>query len=122
MANPVRILETNLYASPTRAARDLAVSQRQTATFDFLLTSIRPIAIGVHGDKAIGHLTRVLNAKMLPQERFIAIPTGWGVVHVRAERHFRGCSYARAEKLGVALRRLCARLDGRVSTHKRNKT
>jgi hypothetical protein len=122
-ANPVRVLETNLYPSPTVAARNVRATQRHTATFDFLLTYIRPTAIVVHGDKAIDHLTRALNAKTLQEERFVAIPTSWGAVHVRAERHFsRGWSYARAEKLGVSLRRLCARLDGRVSTYKRKKT
>jgi hypothetical protein len=51
-----RCLETNIYATSTEEYRDLAQAQRSTAPFDFLLATISPAVIVVHGKDAIAHL------------------------------------------------------------------
>jgi hypothetical protein len=104
-AAPIKCLETNLYAAPSRAAQHLASEGRHTACFDFLLTTIRPTAILVHGEEAADHLRGLLKAESLLADRFVALPTSWGSVHVRAVGHLsRGWSYASAEELGRSLR------------------
>lgn len=52
-ASPIRCLETNIYAAPTERAADLALEQRLTAPFDFLLKKIKPRVILAHGADAV---------------------------------------------------------------------
>jgi hypothetical protein len=55
-ASPVKFLETNIYSAPTEEAKDLAVHQRLTAPFDFLLDEIKPSLIITHGKEAADYL------------------------------------------------------------------
>jgi hypothetical protein len=51
-AAPVKILETNLFSTPTRRAAALRKEDRQTRAFEFLLAEIRPHALLFHGRPA----------------------------------------------------------------------
>lgn len=55
-ATPIRCLETNIYAAPTEQAVDLRALQRSTAPFDFLMDSVKPDVVVVHGKDAAMHL------------------------------------------------------------------
>jgi hypothetical protein len=48
----VRVLETNVYAKASAQAADLAECDRDTSVFRFLLHTIQPKVILVHGDEA----------------------------------------------------------------------
>jgi hypothetical protein len=48
VASPVKILETNLYALPTRKAADLGRADRASGGFEFLLAEISPSVILLH--------------------------------------------------------------------------
>ena len=85
-AGDVRVLETNIYASASADLRSLEHKDRETTPFEFLLESIRPKVIVVHGKPAIEEITR-LNFP----SRVIA-----------ADSHFsRGTSKETARKLGA---------------------
>lgn len=59
-AAPVRCLETNVYARPSRSTADLDHSQRTTEVLGYLLTAIKPkvvLAYGVHAQSAMARLT-----------------------------------------------------------------
>jgi hypothetical protein len=87
-ARPVRCLETNIHATPSGRAAYLARDRRGTEVFDFLLASIRPRIIVVHGKKAAEHI----RAKSL-KACIIAVP------------HFsRGWSERKARDLGQKIR------------------
>jgi hypothetical protein len=51
-ALPVKVLETNLYATPTRRASLLPVKNRDAWMFEFLLSEINPHTILLHGKEA----------------------------------------------------------------------
>lgn len=90
-ANPVHCLETNIYASPTEQATELVAARRLTTTIDFLLESIKPDVVIVHGKDATLHL----------QEKRIA-------AHVISVPHFsRGWSQSDARALGQQIRSKC---------------
>ena len=90
-AEPVRCLETNIYAAPTEQAAGLAPARRLTAPFDFLLDAIRPDLIVVHGKEAAMHMGN----------RGVATP-------VIAVPHFsRGWSQSAARELGRQIRHGC---------------
>jgi len=109
-AAPVSCLDTNVFATPTPAERDLAPELRLTGTFDFVLGAVRPAALLAHGREAADHLRRLLTVERLPGERFEAVPAPWGSLRVMAVRHLsRGWSYAQAEALGRALREAAVR-------------
>ena len=55
-AAPATILETNVYSRPSADLANLVSQDRQTAVFDFLLTSVRPSTIVAHGKDAAHHL------------------------------------------------------------------
>ena len=49
-------LETNIYAAATEEFRDLDRQKQLTASFDFLLDTIKPAVIVVHGADAISNI------------------------------------------------------------------
>jgi hypothetical protein len=100
----VRCLDTNVFATPTPAERDLAPELRRTEAFEFILDAVRPAALLAHGREAEEHLRKLLGAD-LPRDGFAPVATAWGSMKVMAVRHLsRGWSYAQAEALGRALR------------------
>lgn len=52
-ASPVRCLETNIYAVPTKKAQDLRPQDKDPRIFLYLLTTIRPKGIFVHSNEPI---------------------------------------------------------------------
>jgi hypothetical protein len=91
-AHPVRCLETNIYAAPSKSAGDLAEHRRITAPFDFLLETIGPKVILAHGRDAIAHVTnRAHNADVIESYHF-------------ASREFRNLGIAEAQRLGRSVR------------------
>jgi hypothetical protein len=74
-ASPFRCLETNIYLAPTRKAVDLESAQRITATFDFLLSSIRPSIVVAHGIPTVEHIRKMdIDAKVFAVSHF---SRGW---------------------------------------------
>jgi hypothetical protein len=70
----VKVLETNVYAKASPQATDLGKHERETSTFHFLLCTIQPKVILVHGDEAQqaikplleqGHAVTLLTTKHL---------------------------------------------------------
>ena len=110
-AAPIRCLETNIYAAATDTAAALAEKQRVTAPFDFLLHTIRPRVILVHGDEAIDHLGK-LSETNLTWGRDASVSLGGYEVWIVAEAHFgrprggQGWSAERARQLGGKLKQL----------------
>ncbi len=87
----MRCLETNIYSAPTQQATDLALAQRITETFDFLMDSVKPDVVVVHGKDAAKHL----------QGKCITS-------HVIEVPHFaRGWSQASARALGQQIKHAC---------------
>lgn len=87
-ARPAQCLETNIYSTPTEQAVDLALKQRATAPFDFLVRKINPSVIVAHGLDAAAHV-RGKNPS----------------AHVVTVSHFsRGWSQAKARSLGQQIR------------------
>jgi len=80
--SPVTCLETNIYASPTEQAVDLASKQRVTAPFDFLLSTINPRVIVVHGADAAAHIqSKSVRARIITVSHF---SRGWSQVAARS--------------------------------------
>lgn len=85
---PAACLETNIYATETEEFRDLAVELRNTKPFDFLLATVKPEVILVHGKDAVAHMQNKASAATV-----LAVP------------HFsRGWSHERARELGREVR------------------
>ncbi|BDC39188.1 hypothetical protein [Paraburkholderia terrae] len=83
-----RALETNIYPAATEEFRDLEQCQRFTAPFDFLLDTIKPAVIIVHGIDAVSHIS----------QKGLSVP-------IIAVSHFsRGWSQRAATDLGLRVR------------------
>ncbi len=89
-ANPVKCLETNIYAKATKQASDLDEQNRITAPFDYLLREIAPKLVIAHGKDAAEYL----QAQDLPCK-------------LRCVKHFRLWSKQNARDLGLSIRRYC---------------
>jgi hypothetical protein len=57
-AGDVRVLETNIYAKASDDLRSLEQKDRETAPFRFLIESIRPKIIVVHGKPAVEEIAK----------------------------------------------------------------
>ena len=53
---PISCLETNIFAKPTKDYKSLGQQSRVTGPFDFLLRTIQPRAMLVHGADAVRHI------------------------------------------------------------------
>jgi hypothetical protein len=101
--SPTKCLETNIYARPTTQAHDLHPSKRITKPFDFLLDTIRPGVIFVHGQDAVKYLETKYSVQ-LKQYDLTHIQTAWGNVNIMAAPHLsRGWSEKRAREIAQVL-------------------
>ena len=90
-ARPTKCLETNLYALPTEQAKDLSTKNRVSGIFDFLLQTVRPKMVILHGKDAAQYLS-----KLPTSTKGIAVP------------HFsRGWSERNAKELGRHIHASC---------------
>ncbi|MDR3447555.1 hypothetical protein [Dyella sp.] len=84
-ARPVGILETNIYASATEKAKELAKEQQCTQPFEFLLDAVKPSILVVHGTKAAdyfrAHNDAGRGAKIIEKRHF---SRGWSEADARA--------------------------------------
>jgi hypothetical protein len=107
-ARPVRCLETNLHCISSRKEKDLAPQWRSTAIFDFLLETIRPPVILVHGKKARTHLQGLLRCCEIELWKARSVSWGSRKIIVYAGPHLsRGWSEYRAREVGTELSALC---------------
>jgi len=72
---PIRCLETNIFCVWSDRMSELAEEHRSTIVFDFLLTSIKPRVIFVHGRRAISHMERITGSA-LPLNQFRTVQVG----------------------------------------------
>ena len=87
---PLRCLELNLYHHYSKSEAKLEQEHRNTKLFDFMLQSVRPRLLVVHGNSPIRHLERVLEVA-IEKEKFNAarIPgTSIRLEVFAAKRHF----------------------------------
>lgn len=90
-ANPVKCLETNIYAKATKQASDLEEQNRITAPFDYLLRQVAPRLVIAHGKDAAVYLQgQDLRCELMCVSHFA-----------------RGWSLQKAGELGLRIRRYC---------------
>lgn len=69
------VMETNIYALPTRKKTDLTQSDQDTLIFDFLIQHLQPKVMITHGVDAERHIKSInLNTPVLAQKHFAI---GW---------------------------------------------
>jgi hypothetical protein len=91
-AKPVKCLETNLYEQ-----------ERVTRPFDFLLKTIRPSVILLHGKDAARHIETTFGMP-LEVNKLQPVQVEWGTLQVMAVPHLsRGWSERRAREVGQIL-------------------
>ena len=111
-------LETNVYSKPSGYLKDLADKDKNTDIFNFLIRSIRPKAILIHGKNPAEFIKNELNvrfglAKPIIVEyetRNIVSPLEFewefGKIAICATRHFRLIKMLEIEKAAIDLLRL----------------
>lgn len=83
--SPAKCLETNIYSAATEELRDLEQERRITAPFDFLIDTIKPAVVIVHGKGAITHLRqKTFPCKVIEVDHF---SRGWNKEDVHALGH-----------------------------------
>jgi hypothetical protein len=107
-ASPVRILETNVFHVPSKREVDLTDADRTTVVFDFLLKSLRPTIVFVHGRSAVEHLEALMHASFergkFTRARYLGVE-----IDVVAGHHLSfQWSYEAVDNLGRQLRERCA--------------
>jgi len=99
-ALPVRCLETNVYAKPSASLAGLRRDDRQAHAFEFLLASVRPRVLLVHGEEARAYL-RAARGVDLVVGRPSWLSVGGDRVRVLPTHHLAyQWSYERADEAG----------------------
>jgi hypothetical protein len=100
---PLPCLETNIFQFPSRRESDLAASERDTRVFDFLLESVRPRVVFVHGRSAVKHLAQLTHTN-LPHGQFTTVTYREVAFDAIAGHHLSyRWSYAKVDELGQVL-------------------
>jgi hypothetical protein len=102
VASPVKILETNLYALPTRKAADLGRADRATEPFEFLVAEISPSVILLHGAEVQREFARLYRPEAT-NEFSAAVIKGKRMM-VAAVPHLSRASRGRANELAKRIR------------------
>lgn len=106
-AKPTNVLETNLFSRPSSDEKSLAKENRVTDIFDFLVQTIQPKAILLHGKEAKEYFEKCIGEK-LSSERFMPIEYQGSVINLMAVSHFsRGWSLKNSVALGKQLAEAC---------------
>ncbi len=103
-AAPVQILETNLFSAPTRREADLTDEHKRQSALDFLLSSISPSVIVVHGAEARKHFEKRFGQTLAPNGAFSEIELGEIRMKLCTINHLSRVSYDDASRLGEAIR------------------
>ncbi|MBM5574928.1 hypothetical protein [Deefgea sp. CFH1-16] len=104
----LRCLETNIFPFASPRESDLDASLRNTRVFDFLLKSIRPQVMFVHGATAIEHLVK-LTGSNLPKGQFTTVTYLGNTFEIFAGNHLSyQWSYAEVDDLGRILADRCS--------------
>lgn len=104
-----RVLETNVFHIPTAWETDLAKVDRSTTVFDFLVETLRPRVLFVHGGAAVGVCEERFGMK-LPRGVFVSVVHKGVRFDVISGHHLAyQWSFRAVEELG---RKLLARVEG----------
>jgi hypothetical protein len=63
-ANPIKTLETNLFVKATPTADELTNEDRESSVFEFLLKTIKPKIIFIHGNEVIEYFQKLYGIKI----------------------------------------------------------
>lgn len=103
--SPLRVLETNVFASPSARESALDSKRRNTDLFDYLLQTIKPKLILAHGASAISHLSEKYKMPRLSESKgeFLNIPNS--SMDIRVENHFSyQWSYLKIQELALEVK------------------
>lgn len=114
MLAPHRVLETNIF--PFQREPRTKLISTDTRLFEFLLQTIQPRLIFVHGQPAVQRLSELLQTR-LPRGEFVRVKYQQRIVHVIAGHHLSGqgqtageaWSDVKVEEFGRRLRNHIAR-------------
>lgn len=82
-AAPVHVLETNIFAMPSETAPELALRDRQSAPFKWLVERIKPLVIVAHGSDAVTAVQGLgYRGKLVPLTH---LSRGWSVANAAAK-------------------------------------
>ena len=98
-----RVLETNVFHVPSARERQLPKADRRTGVFDFLLETLRPRVMFVHGRSAVA-VCEERFGKPLSRKEFVRVSYAGATFDALAGHHLAyQWSYDRVEQLGRRL-------------------
>ncbi|WP_298767621.1 hypothetical protein [uncultured Polaribacter sp.] len=103
-ANPIKTLETNLFVKATPTADELTNKDRESSVFEFLLKTIKPKIIFIHGNEVIEYFQKLYGIKIVKNkiENFEILGTKTNLL---AMNHLsRGWSKQKSIELGKQLK------------------
>ena len=107
--SPIKCLETNVFFEYSPDEKSLRRAARDTKLFEYLLATICPTVMFIHGASGIKHMEQVLKTS-LPTGQFITVNYNGREMDVITGRHLsRGWSYERVDSLGKQIRERCIR-------------
>lgn len=104
-ANPIKTLETNLFVIATPTANELTNEDRESSVFEFLLKSIKPKIVFIHGNEVIEYFQKLYRIKIKKDkiQNFDILGTETNIL---AMNHLsRGWSRQKSTELGEQLKR-----------------
>jgi hypothetical protein len=101
---PARVLETNVFHHQSHRQSALTRELQSTEVFDFLIATLKPEMVFVHGQPAVRHLQR-LTSVVFDRDKFKTVHYAGTTFDVLTGDHLYNWSYVRIEQLGSVLRK-----------------
>jgi hypothetical protein len=87
-AKSPKILETNLYAKPSRKERDLRGTDQNSSAFCYMLAEIQPRILLLHGSRTWKHFSKIYTLDRCPTHEFTDIAIDGRILTVASVPHF----------------------------------
>ena len=101
---PVKILETNLFVKATPTAKELKAGDRRSEVFEYLLETIKPEVIFLHGKQTIKYFEKLYDIKIV-KDKIGCFEILGTKTKVLAKKHLsRGWSEESTKELGKELK------------------
>jgi hypothetical protein len=100
--DPLRVIELNLYPFASRNERELRAEDRDTRLLEYMLDTVKPPILIVHGQKAVAHLSTFLRASLQLDALTRCERQGWILSVYALHRHLAYVKGGKEYLVGVA--------------------
>jgi hypothetical protein len=105
---PIKILETNLFVKPTKTAAELSPHDKESLIFEYLVKTIKPKVIFIHGNEVKNYLEKHYNVNIIKEKVNLIEVLGVKTIIISINHLSRGWSKQKTIDAGELIKKTIA--------------